>query len=246
MNNPPVKTDFALPSPNANPLTTIQLVQLLRTLVFSEIEGDYLPYVIGHSTPSVDDRNKVWIELDTAGRPISQKIWVASSGGAWRRIYNGMLGEVRMYSGDPTIDFDTDGRGFIGKTYDGWQLCNGKNGAIDLSDQFVIGGHMNKADGHEMYDNGWGTWVQDDMFEKTGGRKDHAMNADNTYSPQLSVGRWTADNNHRQNDGPLFGLVSGHQDFETYELLPGNNNPDHISNIPPFMALGFIQFVGYL
>jgi hypothetical protein len=150
--NPPVLTQFANPDPNAAPLNITQLVQLLNVLVGSEIQGSYIPYVLQNGTPGMDDTDKAWIELDTAGRPKAVKVYY---NGTWRRVYNGMLGEIRGYHGDPSTVFDDNGLGKVGLEYDGWHLCNGKDGTPDLSDKFVIAGHMNNSNGHTGYNNGW-------------------------------------------------------------------------------------------
>lgn len=73
--NPAVLTTFANPDPEAAPLNITQLVALLNTLVMSEIQGSYIPYVIQHETPNVDDRDKAWIYTDTQGRPVEIRIW---------------------------------------------------------------------------------------------------------------------------------------------------------------------------
>lgn len=246
MNNPLVTTAFALPSPNAAPLDFVQQVQILNTLVASQIEGDYLPYTIGHSVPSVDDRNKAWIELDSVGRPLAIKIWVTTGGGAWRRIYNGMLGQICMYNGDPSVDFDNDGRGLVGKIYDGWHLCNGNSGTIDLSDKFVIGGHMNKADGKVMYDNGWVTSVDPDKSQGSGGALDFGPGNPNSYWPSIDVGLFSNEIDggalHRDANGKIFGIANS--DFVNYRLQT-EQIPPHIQLLPPFIALGFVQFIGY-
>src|SRR5678815_1302584 len=150
MANPEVVTQFGNPDPDAAPLNITQLVALLNTLITSQIQGSYIPYVIQHGEPGVNDRDKAWIYVDTQGRPVETRIWW-ENGSAWRRVYNGMIGEVRMYNGNPGTDFDSDGLGNIGGNYDGWHLCNGKDGTPDLSDNFPIAAHMNNADGHTGY-----------------------------------------------------------------------------------------------
>src|SRR4029077_11212585 len=149
--NPIITTTFAPPDPGATPLNLIQLVDLLKVLVSSEMQGSYIPYVMQNGTPGVEDQDKSWLELDAQGRPIAFKIFWH---GHWRRVYNGMLGEIRMYSGDPGTDFDTNGLGKVGLTYDGWHLCNGKDGIVDLSDRFIVGAHMNNHDGVNGFQSG--------------------------------------------------------------------------------------------
>src|SRR6516225_3262089 len=126
--NPVVLTQLAHADPNADPLNINELIDLLNTLVSSQITGSYIPYVISNTTPGIDDQDKAWIELDSAGRRKSTKIFFS---GNWRRVYNGMLGEIRGFSGDPTdlTKWDANGHGAVGGDYDGWQICNGLNGA---------------------------------------------------------------------------------------------------------------------
>lgn len=244
--NPPVTTQFANPDPNAAPLNITELVQLLNMLVSSEIEGSYVPYVMGSSTPGVNDRDKAWIKLDAAGRPLGTFVFY---NGFWRRLYNGMLGEIRMFSGNPndTNEWDTNGKGKIGMTYDGWQICNGKNGSPNLTDKFIVGAHMDNSSGHVGYSGGWQTFVDGKTDLKTGGVKEITLNANNTYRPArqaVTADKWSADGNAHSNSGQLYGL--GPNDNVTLLAADaGNTTPDPISNLPPFIALGFIIFQGY-
>ena len=247
--NPLVLTQFGNPDPDAAPLNITQLVQLLNTLISSEILGSYIPYVIQNGTPSVDDRDKAWIYVDAQGRPIEIRIWWENSG-AWRRVYNGMIGEVRMYNGDPSIDFNTDGLGNIGGRYDGWHLCNGKDGTPDLSDRFLIAAHMNNAGGHVGYDNGWQTSISNVDDEKTGGERDITLTDATTYrgaKDAITAQRFTADGNAPDAAGDLLGIGSGGTQYTLQggDADAGNTEPDSISIIPPFIAIGYIIFVGY-
>jgi microcystin-dependent protein len=52
-------------------------------------------------------------------------------------------GAVVMFAGDINQAFDTEGAGRKGTPYEGWQLCNGKNGAPDLQDRFVAAAGRN-------------------------------------------------------------------------------------------------------
>src|SRR5215469_13771641 len=145
MPNPTIITQIANASPNAAPLTLNELIAILNPLISSVLQGNYIPYVISQATPGQDDNDKAWIELDSAGRPLSMRIYY---NGNWRRIYNGMIGEIRYYSGAPgSPNWDSDGHGIIGQAYDGWQICNGKNNSPDLSDRFIVGPHMNESSG---------------------------------------------------------------------------------------------------
>lgn len=249
MANPEVVTQLANPDPDAAPLNITQLVQLLNTLISSQIVGSYIPYVIQHGEPGVNDRDKAWIYVDTQGRPIETRIWW-DNGSAWRRVYNGMIGEVRGYRGNPGVDFDSDGLGHIGGTYDGWHLCNGKDGVPDLSDRFLIAAHMNNNTVAGYQSGQWVTTEVDEAGQHTGGFREITLNNDNTYRPareKVHAQRMTADGNGPDPAGALLGVGSG---GTQYDLLggegdTGNTEPQAINIINPFIALGYITFVGY-
>lgn len=245
--NPPIVTQFANPDPAATPLNLTQLVQLLNVLVSSTMQGSYIPYVIQHATPSVDDQDKCWIYLDSQGRPVEQRIFY---NGTWRRIYNGMLGEIRLYNGDPAVDFDANGLGIVAGNYDGWHLCNGKDGVPDFSDNFLIAAHMNNAD-IVGYDGEWKTTILGaQQAAHTGGGRDFTLNESNTYRParsDVTAQRFTATGNAPDPGGDLLATGGG---GTRYTLSggtgdPGNTMPDSISIIPRFIAVGYIIFVGY-
>lgn len=248
--NPALLTQFASPDPNAAPLSLTQLVALLNTLVSTEFsETDtYMPYVIRNQEPGADQRDLAWIQLDTQGRPIALKTFY---NGHWRRIYNGMLGEIRGYNGNPTNDFDTNGLGKIGLTYDGWHLCNGKDGTPDLSDRFLIAAHMNNASVSGYQGGEWVTTEVKTAGEHTGGFREITLNESNTYRPDIPAVRerlWSATGNAPQpHTGDLWGVKSG-TDSENDNIapaIPGNTTPEAINIINPYIALAYIIFVGY-
>lgn len=270
MANPTVHAEFAMPDPNVAPLNLVQLFQLANTLISAEIRppNSFLPYIIGSGTPDAGDRDKVWIEQDSQGRPVAIRVWWTGSA-SWRRVYNGMLGEIRGYTGNPGDDF-FHGLGIVGGEYDGWALCDGDNGTPDFSDKFLIGAHMNNND-HPGYTpaDGWVTWIGNTTGQHTGGARDFTLNADNTYIPpfdpgaeqggdDLIVGEWSADGNIRPDTGggQMYGEpvrnagvpvppTSEPKNKLLMESSEGNITPDSVSIIPPFIALGWIMFVGY-
>lgn len=158
-----------------------------------------------------------------------------------------------MYNGDPSVDFNSDGLGNIGGTYDGWHLCNGKDGTPDLSDQFPLGGHMNNAGGHVGYDNGWQSFVDGKTDQKTGGVKDITLNAEDTFQPngnmaKLTVGMYNVAGVTGDASGPLYGdpSVVGADKRRVLNIeSDGNTTPTAIPTVPPFTAIAFIIFVGY-
>jgi len=268
--NPLIIGQFALADPNANPIELNDLIKLLNQLISINMQGAYIPYVIGHDAPGVNDQDKAWIELDTAGRPIATKVWYAGNPGAWRRIYNGMIGEIRGYSGNPNDDFTVNptsgafGAGKIGEQYDGWYLCNGVNGTPNLSDKFLLGGHMDKSDSHPAYDNGWLSsvprpdGVTDDL--KTGGQFTISLTENNVplltnHEQGQAKGLWIHGNDNlpspsgHGSSSPLVSVTFADNVPRNWNLTKdnpyGKDPVDPTWTTPPFVSLGWIIFRGY-
>jgi hypothetical protein len=262
---PAITTQLAHADPGASPLTLNELIDILNPLFSSELDGTYVPQIIIQAaTPGTDKAGYVWLETDSAGRPLSIRTYY---NGHWRRVYNGMIGEIRMYSGDPADDaiWDSNGHGKVGGTYDGWQICNGKNSSPDLSDQFVVGASMNGD--HPQYSNGWQTFVDGKTSKKTGGSKDHMIvsnelppiNPDDPDGPRSDL---VLRGNEFSSGDPGFisprgvqAIVSIHNTgienqvtIAHYGANPSGHPEDPqvaMPVIPPFYCLAFIVFQGY-
>jgi hypothetical protein len=263
--NPPLDLHCGAPDPTASPLDIVQLFALIDTHLSGEIVGEYIPYIMSATVPGPDDTDKIWLQLDSGGRPIALKKYY---GGRWRRIYNGMLGEIRLFSGNPNDHniWDTDGRGKPEKEYDGWQICNGKNGSPDLSDQFILAAHMNNEDGHNGYGtSGWQAVVEvgeEKEVKHTGGAS-QTMIAMEHLPPieEAGTGKLILHGNEAKDDSPehtsavpiidVFYAGAQKHDFEIarYGASPNADaapiTQKKFPTIPPFIAMGFITFVGY-
>ena len=265
--NPSLLIQAGSVDPDASPLTVNELFALLDTVLSGEIVGSYTPYVLGATTPSVEDQDKAWIELDSGGRPLSIKTFY---GGAWRRVYNGMIGEIRAFSGDPTnrTYWDEHGRGQVGQRYDGWQICNGENGSPNLTDKFLLGAHMDNSAQKDGYSGGWQAVLTgpDGVANsyKTGGHFTETIandnlplltNAQEGDAPGLWIYGKEAKEGHPHpgNKAPLvdvnFGADAPHQwnltDPSTGGHVYGKDPPTPIWTVDPFVAVGFITFIGY-
>lgn len=261
--NPSLTTTFAHADPTVSPLTVNELIDLLNLLVTTNLNGSYIPYILQSGTPSVDDQDKVWIQLDSGNRPIATKTFYQ---GKWRRVYNGMIGEIRGYSGNPNNDFEmggTDpGAGKIEGNYDGWFLCNGKNGTPNLSDKFLIGGHMDDSSGHTGYSDGWQTFVDGENDLKTGGLNKQMIEA--VHLPELDVTFTLKGKEAKESDAhtDVEALVDTHYANATnhtalhaikpetlhYGASPNAEPPlpqKEFPVLPPFYALAWIIFRGY-
>ena len=259
MPNPTVTTVFASPPPNANPLNLIQLFQLANLLVSSTIGTDqFLNVVIQSDEPGVDNRDTIWVVTNTTGNPLAIKIWHPGSS-KWRRIYNGMMGEVRGFTGDPgfneTGNFGPTGTGNIGGEYDGWHVCNGQDGTPDLSNQFIVGADM-AATYHGYTGGQWVTKTDATTAVSTGGQFNQLLTAENIPLPVLSTVDLKMDRYRIGSGGETVdagGLLWGQPNTLKQIIVPeyppanypGNAAPKGVSTTPPFYSLAWITFIGY-
>jgi hypothetical protein len=264
MNPPPVIGHFAHASANAAPLTLNELIDILNSLLNIKINGDYTPYIMQHGTPGQDKTDLAWIELDSAGRPLAIRVYYA---GHWRKVYSGMIGEIRMYSGDPSNGdiWTTQGHGVVGSDYDGWQICNGNNGSPDLSDKFIVGAHMNDKNGHNKYNQHWQTFVDGKNDLQTGGSPDHMIEeielppfnptggstGKGTNDITIHGNEFKSDSNHGADAHPIIDPNYGNQLTHDWVIGHYGASPQDgddqraVPTLPPFYAFALIIFQGY-
>lgn len=231
---------FAAPDPDAAPLTLTQLVAVLNTLATIDIPATFTPYIVSVKKPAVDDQDKIWHKIDAVGRPLGTFKFYD---GLWRQEYTGIMSEVKMYSGDPTVDFDDTGLGLPGKRWDGWALANGNNGTANLSNKFIVAGAIDNV-GLTGYNGVWRTNVAGGALSQ-GGASGFTSNASNTYREPTTATQlrlFTADGNVPTGNGDLYGVGGG---TIVTPATVGNTSPSPISTIPPFFALAYVGFVGY-
>ena len=230
------------------PTTYQEGLDMLRDLTTAEVTTSYLPYVLGSSTPAVEDQDKAWIRLDAAGRPLGTFLFYS---GSWRRQYNGKFNEITMFNGNPTLFFDGTGRGLTTSEWDGWSLCNGQNGTPNLTDKFIVAAHMDDSDGSVGFSSGWRSKVSGAILA-TGGEKEVTLTLAQVPSAShdaILLDQFQADSNARINGGLLLGHYSGTHDPSGSEtIVPavvGNSDPDPVPTLPPYFALAFVIFTGY-
>ncbi len=242
----PVVTQFATPPEGTCPTTFTDAVNVLNTLVSSQITTSYLPYIIGSTTPAVEDRDKAWVRLDSVGRPLGTFIFYA---GSWRREYTGKAREITSFNGDPALYFDGTGKGLTTAEWDGWAICNGNNGTPNLTDKFISGAHMDGSGGQaarvadawvSLYNgNAQAIGGTSGFLILPGHLPELALQLDgNEYNPGGSPhaeARAIIDTLY-QNPSP-HSVTIGH-----YGATGTNVG---IPNIPPFYAMAFCMFIGY-
>lgn len=246
----PIVITFATPPDGTCPATFADATALLQTLVTGEVTATYTPYVMGADTPAVEDQDKAWIKLDASGRPAGTFVFYA---GNWRRTYTGLRSEVTMFGGNPSLFFDSNGRGLVGGEWDGWHIANGLDGTPNLTDKFIVAAHMDNSDGDSGYGSGqWRTKVSGGILA-TGGAAEVTLADATTYRPardEIRLDKFTADGNARSNSGALLGHYSGTHDPDGSEAISasdaGNPDPDPIPTLPPYYALAYVVFLGYL
>lgn len=225
------------PSIKSAPSTFQGVIDAIAQYTIYQFDSDYILLVKGPNTPQAQDQNKLWLKTDSVGRPLGLFILY---NGTWRQVATGNPGQVAMFAGAWSTFFDGSGLGFVGLPWDGWAIANGNNGTLNLTNRFVIPGY--RCDG-------WGLWVTniDGYDAYTGGRQSFTISLINL--PYLSItltahdgyayggGAFAATNNFPNPQGGGVGIWNYPVDNT------GTDAP--ISLIPPYIALGFAQFIGY-
>jgi hypothetical protein len=209
---------------------------------------------IGPSSAGVDTKG-LWVwTLNQYHQPPRL---MADYNNKWVPYYTGKPGEIRAYVGAWAGTFDSTGRAYFGTGWDGWCLCNGQNGTVNLQNRFMVPGYR------------WaGGWVVSfaysdpglgDVFNIEGYGTVYQANSPYKYiqyvnMPQLYLGlnntdfyKWTksgtGDNWTAIQPG---GGGGGNQGVWTYPMDQEYYTINYPLNVlPPFIAVGFAQFMGY-
>ena len=282
--SPPVQTTLPPPPTGSHPLNIVELFALIDmglTSAITETIPPYMPYILQSAEPTAPgDQGKAWIKLSSQGIPLGIYVYYVpatppNATGSWRRVYNGMLGEIRIYSGNPATDFDVNpngswGAGKIGMEYDGWHLCNGVDGTPNLTDKFIVGAHMDNSDDaqghhHNGYGaNGWQTFVDGKSDLTTGGVAETLItpvylppldSTNGTSAQQITGNEYKATPETPHADAVF--LIDTHYGNSLSHTITvatyGADDPTGTSankqipfpTLPPFIALGYITFIGY-
>lgn len=258
MSNPIVTTVFSNPDPSVTVATTQELIDLLNTLVATAIQGTYIPYVIGSTTPAVGDQDKAWIRTDGAGRPMGTYVYY---GGSWRKSPTGLTKEIRQFTGNPATYFDTSGLGLQSPDdWDGWAISNGGNGTTNLSNLFLVGSDMSNGASPPLvsgYAAGWNTKVTGNTLG-TGGADTYTLGNDNFPFTQIQLTGFSASGSASHSEKKA--IVTGGYDSSTNggdgnTVVVGSFGADPstvpptvqvaVPTVPPFYALAYCEFVGY-
>lgn len=172
----------------------------------------------------------------------------------WVQVYTGLPGELRMYIGAWSGTFDGSGRAYFGTGWDGWCLCNGNNGTVNIQNHFIVPGYrwdgggwvVNFTGFGDAYNVGsYGGFLQAQSVYKN--IQFINMPLATVYLQYTDFYKWTKTGTGENwtvcNPG---GGGGGNQGTWTY---PVDQEPYMINYplniLPPFVAAGFAQFMGY-
>lgn len=241
----PVETTFATPDPNLCPSTFTETVAALNELVSSTMTGTYTPYIVGSSTPAVEDQDKIWHKLDSLGRPIGTYRYYS---GTWIRMRTGLPTEVVFFWGDPTPHFDNaTSKGLITSEWYGWALCTGAAGTPNLSNHFLVNADLENI-GTRYVDGAWRTDVSG-ASTQLGGLKETTLTEEQTPRPAraaVTVAKWKADGNTPDAGSGLHGQnPTGGNTTTLLAADAGNLDPTPVPTLPPYIAIAPVMWIGY-
>jgi hypothetical protein len=176
----------------------------------------------------------------------------------WLPYYTGRPGELRSYIGAWAGTFDTSGRAYYGSGWDGWCLCNGQNGTVDIRNRFVIPGYRWDGGGWVVNFAAYGTGLNDAYNYQGYGTLYQSQSpykfVQYVNLPKMYVNmnmtdffKWTSTG-HGENWTAIQpgGGGGGDQGTWAYPIDQWPYMIDYPLNIlPPFIAVGYAQFMGY-
>jgi hypothetical protein len=219
--------------PDVNALLTLIATLGLRGTIPDNSGGGIF---VGSSQPSSSLTNKVWLQVDAAGRPIGFKVFY---NGNWRFVQNARYGDLRMSAISIGSDIDGNGLGVIGGLFDGWAFCDGRNGTPDLRNRFPV-----------MCDNGSTLTTNVDPTNpnsRVGGAPNHVIQRTNLPHMQTkTLQKGFSYANGATGGNELYQLGSETVFWPVVDsggLPVGGQAPlDHVN---PYYSFVFLMFVGY-
>jgi hypothetical protein len=219
--------------PDINALLTMIATLGLRGTIPDTAGGGVF---VGSSAPSSSLTNKVWFQIDAAGRPIAIKMFY---NGNWRRMYTGAVGDIKAFAGSLSGIVDGTGRGVIGGVQDGWAICNGLNGTPNLSNCFIVAA-----------DNATTLTTNVDPTNpnsRVGGSPNRVI--DRTNLPTLQTKTLQKGFNYANGATGGTMLYQGGAETVYWPVVDAGGLPVGgsvpVNTVPPYYSLAYLMFVGY-
>jgi hypothetical protein len=232
------------PAPACYPSDVNGMLDLLATGALSGSIPDTAGggVFVGSTPPSSSLTNKVWYKTDAAGRPLGVFMFY---NGNWRRVYSGVaLGEIRIFAGPFSLYFDGTGRGLVGGDVDGWALCNGQNGTLNIEGDCPVPGLPGQFVGQST--DGWFSNCEGTGWHAAGGQR--GLTISMNYLPPMVA--HSHIRGYQEGTGAGFAASTNDGTAPDYQLpvRDASGNAGLGQQLPSqhlYVALGFIQFVGY-
>lgn len=218
--------------PEGTCFTTVQdLIDLAAQQLTVNFTDTLTFFNFGSTTPDVDHQDRPWIRIDGAGRPMGL---YGFYNGAWKRYPIDNVDQITMFSGPTSGNFDGTGLGVVGSVWEGYAICNGSNGTIDLRNRFVVAA--------QEYSGGeWKTTVSGPLVS-TGGSTGTVLTLANLPSHDHTIG---ARSGIDLNGGGGNTVANSVVNASLTTDRAGQVNPDAVVTIPPFFALAYVTWQGY-
>ena len=244
--NVPTKTDC--PPGNIYQILT-QYLQSNVTITITDTGGATVNQYSQGSTPT-PTAGAVWYRQNSdAFRPYPLGIYGVYNG-RWVPQYPPPVGRIDWFNLDPTGLMDANGFGLFAPTPDtpniagilfGYQLCNNKNGAVNLQNRFPRAGYQ--------YSEGTG-WVANVLdpapattySDQTNGGRGGVTLLTNEL-PSLNAAEYKAGSNQST---PMFYGGGSYDPATIQSVNPATGTQIAIQPLDPlYRVIGAFQFVGY-
>jgi hypothetical protein len=225
-----------------------------------EAVPEYTTYVLNDDGANVTinatggaDFNGIWAwDLSAQNQPFRLMTGYRNS---WWPLYTGMPGEIRMMVTPPAGYFDGSGRGLQNSGWDGWCLCNGQNGTVNLNNLFVVPGYrydgtawVTNVDNKDAYSNPKSPYFQIalDNFPGMTGNMPIGFTLFLQYTNFFKTNQFNSGEYSTIVD-PQASTTQGTYFWTVYPMDESDQMIQYpVSILPPYIALGYVQFMGYL
>lgn len=251
------------------------MISLPITVTTQSVPGSYIPpddmqgllEAVPNFTKYELNDNGETISINSSGGADFNGLWIwmipnqaprvmTGYRNSWWPLYTGLPGEIRMLVAPPAGHFDSSGRGLQYAGWDGWCLCNGQNGTVTLENLFIVPGYrfdgagwVTNVDGADAYGNAKKPFIQLSLsnFPGASGNEPLGLTFYVKYNDFL---KW-----NKYGSGELSTVTApGSPQTKTANYYTWVYPIDQsaymlrwpISTIPPYIALGYVQFMGYL